>query len=157
MNTPALNALSRIEVRAISHFLRGEKLYQANCESCHGVGGVGTVQGTALIGATDIEITNAIATVPVMQTPALIGLTARQIDLIAFFLPRDPLAVASIRGIRSRALTPSLDQGNDYPQLDLADPTAVPAARGHLAPAAGSLDVLALCALGALALRRRRK
>ena len=158
MNTPALNGLSRTEIRAISHFLRGEQLYQANCESCHGVGGVGTATGTALLGATDVEITDAIATVPVMQTAALRGLTAREIDLIAFFLPRDPLAAATIRGLRSRALTPSLDTANDYPQLDLVEAAdAAPAASSHLKSAAGSMDWLALAAFGAFALRRRRK
>ena len=61
----------------------GGALYAANCESCHGVNGVGGPDGS-VVGESASDITEAIAEVPTMAS--LSTLTSAEIDEIAAFL-----------------------------------------------------------------------
>ncbi|MEK6748038.1 MAG: PKD domain-containing protein [Pseudomonadota bacterium] len=148
MNTPELNALSSDDIRLISAFLQGAQLYIDNCESCHGVGGVGIAgTGSNILGASAREIASAIEDITEMQTPELQALTRRERSLIAFFLPRksrtDSLSADSLA-----------DSGADYPDILANDggTSTLPKATQS-----GAFDGLALSALGIWALRRRRK
>lgn len=62
--------------------LNGEQLYINNCESCHGVDGMGGPFSN-VVGKTSQEITDAIMNIPAMTS---IVLTPEQIDAIADFL-----------------------------------------------------------------------
>lgn len=156
MNTAQLRALSRSDIRAISNFLRGEKLYQENCELCHGVGGVGTDKGVALIGRTRNDIQTAIDTVPVMDLPNLRDLSRRQLDLIAFFLPRDPAAASASGGLHANALGSKADSESDYPELAVEDDAAAPVAP-VAAKVAGALGWFGLGAFAVMGFRLRRR
>ena len=61
----------------------GEQLYDDNCASCHGAGGVGGADGD-VVGESASDIAEAILEVPVMNSLSV--LTAEEIDAIAAYL-----------------------------------------------------------------------
>lgn len=65
--------------------LDGELLYMVNCESCHGVDGIGGFAGD-VVGKSGAEIDTAIASIGAMMNPDLEALTIEEVDAIADFL-----------------------------------------------------------------------
>lgn len=147
----------------------GDALYAANCESCHGVNGVGGPDGS-VVGESASDITEAIADVPAMA--ALSTLTPAEIDEIAAFLqqgaadddeeddapPPAPVATpangasATGGGPGTAATTPPRNRTGTISRPTSTTTDTPPATSSG----GGSLDWLMLIASGAWFARRRK-